>query len=97
MYRNGQYLGTRPVPDNVARSGAFAINNTEADLTVGSSVQPAAKFDYVIDPQVFFDSFSFGEVYSDLNNLEMRCLISLMVIAVMFSKAAFHVYELLYV
>ncbi|XP_075977661.1 peroxidase-like [Anticarsia gemmatalis] len=51
LYRDGKYRGSRPIPDDIARSGVLARNNTEADLTEGSYIQPSARFDYVFDPQ----------------------------------------------
>ncbi|XP_075977647.1 peroxidase-like [Anticarsia gemmatalis] len=51
LYRDGVYRGSRPVPDDIGRGGSLATNNTEADLTQGSYIQPSARFDYIFDPQ----------------------------------------------
>ncbi|XP_075977634.1 peroxidase-like [Anticarsia gemmatalis] len=52
LYRNGTFRGSRRATEAVSRSGILPINNTEADLTQGAYIQPSAKFDYVIDPEL---------------------------------------------
>ncbi|XP_047019084.1 peroxidase-like [Helicoverpa zea] len=66
LYRNGKYLGSRPTPDDELRSGILAINNTEADLTQGSYIQPSDEFDYVMAPDLAERYFGDVQLVNDL-------------------------------
>lgn len=52
LYRDHEYKGSRTAVDDEFRSGIYSLNGTEADVTEGAIIQPAAKFDQVVDPDV---------------------------------------------
>ncbi|XP_072936800.1 uncharacterized protein [Epargyreus clarus] len=52
LYREKKYVGSRVIVDDILRSGIYPMNNTEEDVTFGALVQPSAKFDYVLDPEI---------------------------------------------
>ncbi|XP_030032666.2 peroxidase [Manduca sexta] len=69
--RSGQYLGTRTTVDDELRSGILEVNNTESDLTQGSFRQPAAKFDYVIEPDLAERVLGELQAASDLSAIDI--------------------------
>ncbi|PZC76464.1 hypothetical protein B5X24_HaOG204526 [Helicoverpa armigera] len=71
LYRNGKYRGRRPAPDDSLRSGILSVNNTEADLTQGSLIQPSDDFDYVIAPDLAERYFGEVQTANDLPATDM--------------------------
>ncbi|XP_063827412.1 peroxidase-like [Ostrinia nubilalis] len=69
--KKGDYLGTRTTVDDEFRSGILEVNNTEADLTQGAFRQPAAKFDYVIEPDIAERIFGELQTASDLSAIDI--------------------------
>ncbi|XP_053613897.1 peroxidase-like [Plodia interpunctella] len=73
LYNNkGEYLGTRTIIDDALRSGIYELNNTEADLNQGSFRQPAARFDYNLDPDVAERIFDGLQRASDLSAIDIK-------------------------
>uniref|UniRef100_A0A2A4JM77 Peroxidase n=1 Tax=Heliothis virescens TaxID=7102 RepID=A0A2A4JM77_HELVI len=71
LYRDGKFIGRRPAPDDALRSGVLAINNTEADLTQGSYIQPGDKIDYVMAPDLAERYFGTVQLVNDLPATDM--------------------------
>ncbi|XP_064292366.1 peroxidase-like [Plodia interpunctella] len=73
LYNNkGKYLGTRTVVDDAMRSGIYEVNNTEADVNQGSFRQPAARFDYNLDPDIAERIFGGLQRAADLSSIDIK-------------------------
>ncbi|KAL0850705.1 hypothetical protein ABMA28_006649 [Loxostege sticticalis] len=76
-YKPGVYheyvVGTRwfHTFQNGRSDGILEVNNTEADLTQGTFRQPAAKFDYTIDPDLTERVFSVLQTAADLSAIDI--------------------------